>query len=430
MGSFVGQSFMIFFCRHGAGSVRSGGSHGVKGSATRSQSRRGGGSVASTSGTKRGEQKAESVRPRSDRTTSDRRHDEAASMGMAVQGRRDGADVRGSAHDVPRSLDAAVSTQVKQQDPPPARKKRVPPSLSGNKARNRSEKESDVVNGVKMASSSKSSTPQNPSISEVDTNATHHSSLKPSTAAPAAEHANDGEQPATVAAALGARLNANAAEFHPSSSTTPPQQELQGRERGTVAEAAPNEHTLDGSVNTEAACDTAKQDTAQTMPSTSSPVISDQLAARPSGSQLENLKFNVDAPEFHPASAGATTASTKLGSEVDAGMDVHVPARPSSDHAVEPETGSVTEAATSHDVPDSAAGPAEVSMRSEAVANGQGGDDEDDDVEFVHRNVVLVGKDIGAEAEETADEKLAAQRLVEIAKDLQRMGELHTGEPA
>lgn len=398
--------------------MRSAGSHGVKGSATRSQSRRGTASSASAQGARRGEHRAEPARARSERVPADRKAEQSVGSKSSA---KSGPEARAA----PSKARDATPVPDARPEPPPARKKRVPPLLSGNKARSRSDKdsESDKPGSASSASTSKASP------STVNASATTEKRLKsprapdwkaPLDARPVPQSAS--RSSAAVPAVAEARLNADAAEFHPSSSAAhvaPVLQTLAGESTTATGDAPPShvasvqsqstangQETAAGAGPGEPAADATAQ--ATTMPS--------ERAASRSSSQIESVKFNVDAPEFRPSSAATKAVHVSPVQAVEADQPV--------DNSDISETDAVKQLAGETDakqsVPESASGPAEVSVPGEAAEGDI--DDDDDDTEFVHSKVVLVGGDITADADETPDEKIAAQQLLEIAKELQRMG--------
>lgn len=398
--------------RQGAGSVRSGGSHGVKGSAIRSQSRRGTGSAASAQGARRGEHRAESARARSERFASERRLE--GTSGSTASSRKPDAEARTE----PAKPQDAAPVPVGQSEAPPVRKKRVPPLLSGNKARSRSDKDAE---SDKPGSASSTTTDKASPASE------HHLKIPEASDGTASLPARAGRQLATSSAAAvpavaEARLNADAAEFHPGNSTThaPAAANTADNTSTTATAAAPNfpvSH-LQASVTDNGHVSSVvggPDEPAVEAPAQTTAVPSNKPASQ-SSSQIETVKFNVDAPEFRPSLAVGTVGEDASPEATAIDQDNPV----ASDEVVATDLSQLgQETGPAEQMLGIGSGPAEVSAPTDAPYDD---DDDGDDVDFVHGELVLAGRDVTADAEETPDEKLAAQQLLEIAKELQRMG--------
>lgn len=391
--------------------MRSGGSHGVKGSASRSQRRRGTGSAASAQGARRGDHRAESARARSERVTSERRLEETAAS--AASGRKAAAETRTE----PAKPRDTAPTPAVQSEVPPARKKRVPPLLSGNKARSRSDKDTE---SDKPASTSSATTDKASPASE------HRLKSPGAPAGTASLPARANRQLASHSAAVvpavaEARLNADAAEFHPGSSAAHAPASVHAAantsttDTATVAHFSVSESQESATFNgQDSSVDGGPNEPAEDAPVATMAVASDKQASQ-SSSHVETVKFNVDAPEFRPAAAVG-----KIGVDLSPEAPTIDQGNPVSDNDV-----GETQLSQLDEQTDSAeqmlgigSGPAEVSAPTDEPYD----DEDDDDVDFVHSKLVLAGRDITADAEETPDEKRAAQQLLEIAKELQRMG--------
>lgn len=400
-----GNNWLI--CRQGAGSVKSGGSHGLKGSTARSQSRRGAGSSTSLRAARRGEARSDAARARPDRAAADRTTAETAAS-KAVGRNASASDVRSSAARA-SAVPPAPAVQA-----PPARKKRVPPLLSGNKARSRSDKDSESDKPMSASSTAASkgspaSTAQERASAPDGLNGMAPQALP--TFKPAGTHA------AAASALPRVQLNANAQEFHPCNSGGPGPAAATDETRSAAVEDTsvpsiivekPSSASVNGHDEQSAAAQAEQPE----------PELVDNPRVEPdvlrSDSQIEKMKFNVDAPAFRPSSA---VKKPTQGTSAASVVDTEKPHSSSGESEVEVQQlprDLLRDARDTEVTVANRSGPEEVSLAAEE------GDDQD--LEFMHRTLELAGKDIAADAEETPDEKVAAQQLLELARELQRMG--------
>eukprot|EP00892_Ulva_mutabilis_P011017 jgi/Ulvmu1/8288/UM041_0100.1 len=401
--------------REGAGSVRSGGSHGLKSSAARSQSRRGG-STTTVQGTRRGEARSEAARSRSDRPVTDRVAAESTAS-CAVDRTSSAGDSRAAA----AKAKAAAAAPVAAPEAAPARKKRVPPLLSGNRARSRSDKDSE--SDKPTSASSTAGTKGSPATD----------AEKPISSTERRNGSSDASQPASATFASAppeVQLNVNAQEFRPRSNSGDADSDPVAQGAGTASSAAAvtfastpellQSTSQIGHAQISATGQAAP--TEQALSPADAPVaelhgqiaeaaeVAAELPVQRSKGQVEKTQFNVDAPAFRPSSAVNTMAQKGDLAPAKETPPPHGSMGESEQEAPGPVSDTVGETGDVQDI----AGPAADSV------SAMDGDDKD--LEFAHRNLELAGKDIAADAEETADEKLAAEQLLDLAKELQRMG--------